>query len=370
MVPSLKKSIQSAFFVISLIFGSTIHAQDFGEIIAAGAEDANTYLEKYLNPAMGSLGNGLANGWYNTAKAHKTLGFDLTLSFNMAQIPTAERTFQFIESEFNNMRLNPGTENTLPTMVGGDAPVENVLIEAGNIQYQGQTIPLNEDIEFAVPSGINLDNVPVVTGLPIPTVNLGIGIYKNTDLKIRLIPETNIDDFSIKMFGIGVLHDIKQWIPGIKNLPFDLSGFFGTTKLTSTIALDVDSNQTGTLGTQTRFYSDPNTDSYGEFVANSTTIQALVSKKLAVFTPYIGVGVNIVNTQIAVKGDYIYEITPPQSQTQTYNIQDPVNLTFEGSGGPRFTIGGRLKLAVFTFHFDYTAQKYSTITGGFGIAIR
>ena len=370
MIPNLKKSVQSLLVGAILLCGASVKAQDFGEIIAAGAQDANTYLESYLAPAMNSLGNGLANGWYNTAKAHKTLGVDLTFSFNMAQIPEAERTFLFVESQFQNMRLEPGNETTLPTMVGGDAPNERLIVEAGNIQYNGQNIPINEDIEFDVPDGIDLEEVPVVTGLPIPTVNLGIGVFKNTDLKIRLLPEINVDDFSIKMFGIGVLHDFKQWIPGIKNLPFDLSGFFGTTKITSTLLSDVDSEQTGTLGTQTRFYSDPNSENYGEFIASATTIQALISKKLTVFTPYAGVGFNIVSTKIAVKGDYIYEITPPASQTETYTITDPIDLTFEGSGGPRFTIGGRLKLAVFTFHFDYTAQKYSTITGGVGIAVR
>lgn len=371
MILNLKKSIQTSLVALSLICGSTLSAQNFGDIIAAGSEDANTYLQHYLNPAMSSLGNGLANGWYNTARAHKTLGVDLTLSFNMAQIPVAERTFLFIQNEFNNMRLEPGTETSLPTMVGGEAPNEKIIIETGNVEYNGQPLPINGgDIEFDVPGGIDLEAVPVVTGLPVPTVNLGIGIYKNTDLKIRLLPEINVDGFSIKMFGIGILHDIKQWIPGIKNLPFDLSGFFGTTKITSSYQLNVDSEQTSSTGANVRFYSDPNTENYGEFIANATTIQALISKKLAVFTPYAGIGVNIVSTKIGVKGDYIYEITPPAQQTQSYTIQDPVNLTFEGSGGPRFTIGGRLKLAVFTFHADYTLQKYNTFTGGVGIAIR
>ncbi len=371
MIPNFKKSIQTLLVGTLLLCGASVKSQDFGEIIAAGADDANTYLESYLAPAMNSLGNGLANGWYNTAKAHKTLGVDLTFSFNMAQIPEAERTFQFIESQFNNMRLEPGLETTLPTIVGGDAPNEDIVIETGNVEYNGTPLPFDAgDIEFAVPDGINLENVPVVTGLPIPTLNLGIGVYKNTDLKIRLLPEINVDDFSIKMFGIGVMHDFKQWIPGIKNLPFDLSGFFGTTKITSTLQLEVDNTQTSSNGSEVRFYSDPNTNNFGEFIASATTIQALISKKLTVFTPYAGIGVNIVRTEIGVKGDYIYEITPPAQQTQTYTIQDPIGLNFEGSGGPRFTIGGRLKLAVFTFHFDYTAQKYSTITGGMGIAIR
>ncbi len=369
MIPNSKKTIQSVFIGLILFSGTVIKGQDFGEIIAAGTEDANTYLNNYMAPAINSFGNGLANGWYNTARAHKTLGVDLTLSFNMARIPMEERTFQFIASDYINMTLTGDSDGILPTMVGGDAEEgsEIVIDASSDINFGGgQSVTLEEDIRFDVPGGINLEDVPVVTGLPTPTLNLGIGVYKNTDLKIRYTPEINAGDFSLKMFGIGVLHDVKQWIPGIKNLPFDLSGFFGTSKITATYDLEVDNTQTGTLGSETRFYGQ----GQGEFVASATTIQALISKKLLVFTPYAGIGVNIVNSSVRVLGDYTYEVTPPQGTTSTYDIKDPVDLEFTGSGGPRFTIGGRLKLAVFTFHFDYTAQKYSTITGGVGIAVR
>ncbi|MEQ8551088.1 MAG: hypothetical protein RIC06_07405 [Cyclobacteriaceae bacterium] len=363
MIPNLKKSVQSLLVGAILLCGASVKAQDFGEILAAGTEDANTYLQNYMAPALNSFGNGLANGWYNTAKAHKTIGVDITLSFNMAQIPVSERTFQFIANDYN-MRLEGDNDGIVPTMVGGEAePNSELVIDASStVNIGGQPFTFQEDIRLGVPSGIDLEEVPVVTGLPTPTLNLGIGIYKNTDLKIRLLPEINVDDFSIKMFGIGIMHDVKQWIPGIKNLPFDLSGFFGTSKITATYDITLDEQ----VGSQSTFSGE----GIGEFVASATTIQALISKKLTVFTPYAGIGVNIVNSSIKVLGDYEYTYDPTVGTPQTAQIKDPIDLEFTGSGGPRFTIGGRLKLAVFTFHFDYTAQKYSTITGGVGIAVR
>ena len=36
------------------------------------------------------------------------------------------------------------------------------------------------------------------------------------------------------------MHDVKQWIPGIKNLPFDLSGFFAFNSLEGSSAIDSD----------------------------------------------------------------------------------------------------------------------------------
>ena len=202
------------------------NAQDFGEIMSAGTEDANTYLEIYAAPVINSFGVGLAGGWYNTAKAHKTLGFDLTVSFNMAAVPNEDMMFDFAEAGFRNLQLRGDSDGMVPTLAGGDAENGSELyIEAG-LTING--VPVEQEITFDVPSGFNLSEVPVVTGVPTPTFNLGVGIYKNTDLKLRFIPQQNIEGYKFGMFGIGVMHDVKQWIPGIKNLPFDLSGFFIT----------------------------------------------------------------------------------------------------------------------------------------------
>ena len=182
-------------------------------------------------------------------------------------------------------------------------------------------------------------------------VHLGIGIYKNTDLKFRFFPEQQYGDFKVSMFGIGVLHDVKQWIPGIKNLPFDLSGFFGYTKL----KVETQLNQPGQVG---------------QFDVTGTTIQGLISKKLSVLTVYGGLGYNIAKSSVALKGTYDLD---GNSATGTNGdgreAKDPLALSATATG-PRVTAGMRLKLAVFTFHGDYTIQKYKTLSVGFGIAIR
>ena len=54
---------------------------------------------------------------------------------------------------------------------------------------------------------------------------------------------------------------------------------------------------------------------------------------------------------------------------QPTTIKDPVKFDV-GSSGPRFTAGMRLKLAVITFHADYTIQKYKALSVGFGINVR
>ncbi|MEP5635582.1 MAG: DUF6588 family protein, partial [Maribacter dokdonensis] len=93
-------------------------SQDFGAIFQGGTEDANLYLQKYAEPIMFSFNNGLGGGWYNTAKPHKLLGFDLTASINIANIPNEDRKFNFNDVSWNDLELLDGSPS-LPTAVGG-----------------------------------------------------------------------------------------------------------------------------------------------------------------------------------------------------------------------------------------------------------
>ena len=98
----------------------------------------------------------------------------------------------------------------------------------------------------------------------------------------------------------------------------------------------------------------------GIFEVNSTTIQGVISKKVAVVTFYGGLGYNIAKSKLALLGDY---------DIGGSTVTDPLDLNFTASG-LRATAGIRLKLAVFAFHADYTVQKYKALTVGFGINVR
>jgi len=319
-------------------------SSDFQTIVEGGTGDANTYLKNFMNPFAASLGNGLANGWYNTAKPHKTLGFDLTVNFNFAIIPDAASTFEFIDSDYNNMRLADPNQNMLPTFTGGTTDAQLEIY--GDREIDGETYSYTQNI--VAPDGFGLSDLPGPLAVPTPTIQLGVGVVKNTDVIIRYTPEINVDGLSFKSFGFGVKHDFKQWIPGMKLLPFDLSGLVGFNKITTTYQIDEAAGQ------------------FAEFGASATTIQAIISKKLLFFTPYAGLGVNIVNSNLGVKGDYQFE-----GNGQTYTVTDPVDVDFDGSGGPRFTVGARLKILwVLAVNVDYTIQKYNTLSLGVGLNIR
>ncbi|UII29316.1 hypothetical protein LVD15_13065 [Fulvivirga maritima] len=193
--------------------------------------------------------------------------------------------------------------------------------------------------------------------VPVPMAQLGIGIIKNTDIKIRWTPEIDVEDGSFKLIGFGVMHDIKQHIPGIKHLPFDLSAFVGYTSVSFDFPFDEELSTTGG-GVYT-------TNGLGQLDVNTLTGQAIISKKISVLTVYGGVGFNRVRSEIKLKGDYVVRDDFGNSES----VSDPVDLSFK-EGGVKLNAGFRLKLAIVTLHADYTVQEYDVLSVGFGFAVR
>lgn len=349
-------------FALVLIAPSQAQVELEGTL-RAGPQDAETYLQEYMEPGIISFANGLANGWVNTAKPHKLLGFDITFSANLATVPEEAYKFSFASKTWQNLEFVSG-DDQIPTFVGGAANTTLQLRADAVITdpKTGQSIDYTSTSEpFSAASGIDVTDIPFA-GIPTPTLNMGIGLMKNTELKVRYMPSINTDDFSMEMWGVGIMHDIKQWIPGLKLVPIDISGFIGTTRLNVNVNYEFEEPS----GTGDKFYTDGPAST--EFSVSSTTIQILASKKLAIFTPYASVGYNIVGSTLDVKGTYVYD--NGDGVTEPLRIDDPVSLEFGGNSSPRITVGGQLKLLILTLHADYTIQKYNTFTAGVGISIR
>ncbi|MBX2914624.1 MAG: hypothetical protein KF856_05035 [Cyclobacteriaceae bacterium] len=334
------RKISMLFLVLSISVGTW--AQDINDLIKGSLQDANKLVDGYTQPVLKAFGYGLNQGWYNTAKPHKTLGIDLTISASAVYIPNSDLFYKVDNNQLSQVELQS---------VGG-VPIDNSGI--GNVPtiFGPDVIPQyyssSSGSSFDGPGGVDLKKELGIQAMPVPIANLGIGLPKGFDLKFRFVPTLQIgDDAEFGLFGVGVMHDVKQYIPGIKNLPFDLSAFVGYTKMKLTTELDVQSgnNQRAT------------------FESAATTIQGLISKKISVLTFYGGVGYNVANSKIALLGDY------DLNEDGYMDVTDPLRLKADANGF-RTTVGMRLKLAVFTFHGDYTVQKYNTLTVGFGINVR
>ena len=317
---------------------------DLGTFLEGGADDANTLLQSYMEPAFVGFGYGFNSGWYNTAKPHKLFGFDITASVNLAYIPNGAQFFTFNDANYSNVRLSNPANNQLPTFFGPNLVADDIPELTFLDPDNGEEV-----LRITGPTGLGIDETPLPNAVPSGMVQLGIGLPKNTELKLRFVPKQSIGDpgqeFEFNVFGIGLMHDFKQWIPGMKLLPFDLSAFFGYTNINTAFAI-----------------SSNNPDQKGELNINGLTFQAVASKTLAVFTVYAGVGYISSSTDFALKGTYTIE-------ANSAPLVDPVAFEFSSSGA-RANIGAKVKLLILTLHGEYAIQKYNTLTLGVGISVR
>jgi len=346
------KRIYTFLLALTLVF-STFSAKaqlDIGFLLEAGANDANTYLSNYMAPAFRGLGFGMNGGWYQTAKPHKSLGFDLSVSLIASQVPAADEFFTFNNSEFENFYFAGGNSVQVPTMFGPNLGADDLpqltVRDFSDIDSDGD---LQEDlIRISAPTGLGLQegdlgDILPFNAVPVPMVQLGVGLVKGTDLKVRFIPEQTIgDDATISLMGFGLLHDVTQWLPGENIFPLSLSVFAGFTQLNTEIFLDDSKTQSMSLE------------------ANSFTGQVIASKKILFFTPYVGLGFASSTSNVDLLGRF---------ETENSVLTDPLSFEYEDSGF-RANAGLTLELAVIRLNVDYAFQEYNTLTVGFGISIR
>ena len=324
----------AGIMIVALLINQKLQAQgSMVDLIKGGKEDANFLLSGYTAPFIKSFGSGLNQGWYNTGDTHNLGGFDLTTSVALISIPTSDKIFSFNNTDLIDIQLDGTTsgQGEIPTFFGDSNPTNKTF------SFKDPAIPGT----FPDPSGVD---VPI-TKVPVPIANIGIGLPKGIEINIRYLPKMNLGKYGeLGLMGLGIKHNIKQYIPVMKSLPFSLSAFVGVTKFNSSIILD------------------QLLDQKVNFNLWSTTAQLLVSKKLSVLTIYGGVGYDITKGNLTLKGSY-------DLGDGNLPIKDPVDSN-QTANSFRGTAGLRLKFGPITLHGDYTLKKYSAITAGFGISVR
>lgn len=371
---------QAAVAVVLSASVLNVKAQsDAAAIIKAGTADANNLMTAYAGPLMKSFGAGLNSGWFQTAKPHGLGGFDITVSANLIFIPSADQNYNVNQLGLQKVRLKAGEPNTAPTVFGSDKNGPTVEVYDKS-PLTGQDTAITS---FSLPPGIG------VSLSAVPTAQLAVGVGFGTEVAIRFIPSQKVSDASVSLIGFAVKHDFKQWIPVLKDLPFDMSAMFGYTSMSADVKFngsnaitpekDANGNDISYIyyGDASNNYSDQKM----EFKSKAWTTNLLVSKKLGPFTPYLGLGYQKANTDLSLLG--IYPVTVPNDQASATNpldpsfgkvarihdVKDPVNISGNISG-MRTTIGFRLKFAIVTLHADYTFAQYNVAAIGLGLNLQ
>jgi hypothetical protein len=369
------KKMKSKLIVLSILFAtfytSSVFAQftQIGSFMTGSVDDAEKLFGAYISPYANGIGAGLSAGWYNTAKPHKLGGFDITITLNTAIIPSADKSF-------NPASLGLGEGNSLISRVdvSGDSPTAAGSKDAGPVMTYYTDVPGLGETELA---SFELPKGSGIAYTMNPMLQVGIGLAKGTDISIRYSPELKIGEGGkVGLWGIGLKHSIKQWIPALEKLPlFEMTLQGGYTKLYSSNSIDF----------QASFYEDadividnPNFYSDQEMLLDisNTTVNLLLSADLKVVCFYGGVGISSTKTNLKLEGNYPFpEVQGTQIiVTDETAIKDPIDITIKSNDGsvtkPRLNAGIRFKMAVVTIHFDYTYANYSIASAGLGISFR
>ena len=282
-------------------------------------------IEAYFTPMAESFGAGLNNGWYNTAKPHSLGGFDVTFTLNTVIIPNTAETFK-IGDEFGNVFQS--TKDEAATVFGNDGVTA--------MYYDPSSQVGTDSIPFNMPGGFK------TPAMPLPMIQAGIGLIKNTAIDIRYMPMLNVgDNINVNLFGIGLKHDLLQWIPGVGDaIPMSLSLQGGYTSLNTELKV---AGQEVSLNTK------------------ATTINLVASKKILMLTGYAGVGYNSATTTFAADANF---------NLDGIQFDETVEIDFKSIKKLRTNIGLRLNIAVVTIQADYTFSEYPTATLGLGVSLR
>ena len=305
-------------FCISITSKSQVQVDDIN--------DAQAFLQEYLSPLGNGLGAITNNGWYNSAKPHRFLGFDATFTLSVLNITDENKSFD--PNSITNFSSN---STSTPTILGkGDGATVN---------YKGE--------QFKLPNQSTL-----IPELVLPNFNFGLGVFKKTELNGRFIPnyKYNIGFFAkgeISMWGLGFKHDLLQWIPIIGNaIPMSLSLQAGYTQLNSGLSI---------------LDQDVSID------VQATNFNIILSRKILMLTGYTSVGYNFSTTTFTAGEDI--------SNLDTFNLNEleislPIEMKFENNNEFRANGGLRFNLAVIAIHANHTFSKYPVTTIGLGVSLR
>ncbi|MBK7104127.1 MAG: hypothetical protein IPH62_02445 [Ignavibacteriae bacterium] len=276
------------FPLLIILFSIQTQAQ-FEDRINELSED----LQKgYSTPLATWTGTYLNSGGYFSADVSKIFGFKLSFIGMMIMIPEDQRTF----------KLEDGTETA--TFFG----------------EKGAAVPETEGY-LVYPPGVNQTSVPAA----IPQIALSA---LGTEIMLRFVPETEVEDVKIDLLGGALKHSISQYIP---LCPVDIAVQAMYNKL-SIASADLDISTT------------------------NMAFNAHVSKSFGIAILYGGLQYEKTTMDI--------EYTFTGDDLEGVFEDDKLKVDLEGENNIRLTLGAALRLAIFVINADVNVGSQTAFVAG------
>jgi len=304
-------------------------------------KDAEKYMNFYTEPLLKGLLSATSASWVTSAKPIKPFHVEFSISAAGAFVPEDQESFEFIDSDYEYLKLDSGS-NILPTVMGGSSQsVLKVVIPDLN----NNEVKL---LDFNAPDGIK-DDLPMNV-VPGPNIQLAMGLPLGSEVAIRYTPKLTTDDGAFfQIIGFGFKHSISQYFG--KKGPLNIAAHVAYQNISTGV-------------------DDIDTDQAVHFDLNTISIQGLASLDFKLLSIYSKLGFTQAYTNLDVLGtySYTYDIQDTDGnhlRYETISITDPLKLE-QDINGLKFGFGAKLKLLVFQIFADYTIQEYSVANVGIG----
>ncbi|MCK9616429.1 MAG: hypothetical protein M0R21_01180 [Lentimicrobiaceae bacterium] len=335
--------------------------EEFADFINQSKEDVNTIVKAYGGPMLKAIGNNYNNGWYSTADPLNLGRFDIRFVGTASFCPKSDQSFNFNDLNLRYLQTAPGSPEKVPTVFGKKNQQAKIQVLAS---VPGYADSLKVTRTQVIPTaGINF-----MPGI-VPQIN--VGLIKNTELMLRFLPEIKVPvtgDQSLytSSWGLGIKHDIKQWIPYFKKLPISMSVYaaYANTGLYAKGPFLTPEDLPGG-------YNNPEPKDYDaqkiNFNTTSWNAGIIVSKKVSVLTVFGGINFSSSSSSLDMSGYYPYVKPLENDEYEIAHIEKPVDIKTNTSQ-LGINAGFRLKLAIvsLTIQGTYAPGGYSSATAALG----
>lgn len=337
--------INSLLFLFLLSFAS-LRAQKLNPapMIAGVESDINYLTSGYLSPLGDAMTRSMGDGWYHNGGCDGWGCLGISIRPNFTFIPDKSTTFRIDPSQLQELELVDPNDDITPTAFG---PQE----EGVALEYSNSSLPAGlGDKEFNMPSGYGFQTLPTFQ------IQAAVGLPGHFTARVRYLPEITIpgfEDTRYQLYGAALQNKISEWMPGLKQLPLDISLLGGYTYFSLEQPLPDGKEEEQKLSLATEAW----------------TGRLVISKEFSFLTTYIGIGYNGGSTRIQMQGTYNY-INPLEPSNPEQTIEDPVDFTTEGGTGVVANAGFQLRfLKVVYFAAGYNTGKYSSANASLGMQL-
>ena len=322
-------------FLISLTttFSSAQLFDDLDKVLAATTQDAQTLVDAYIEPLGQSSTYSLNSGWASSAKTHKKLGFDITFGAVSPSVSDAAKSFKIADLGLKELE---STATTASTVFGAKSNTTFTYTLPGS--------SISQSLEM--PGGLEDDLI--MNSVPTPYLQLGLGLFFDTDLMVRYVPKLKNQGAEFGLFGIGFKHNLMQYFGVMDKLPLNISALASYSRMNLEYQL-----------------SSINTDQMVNYEVDTFTIQALGSLDFPVISIVGGIGYGNGNVAFDMLGDYSITLADGTQKKLTDPLKSDKDYT-----GTHAMIGARANLLFLKIFVNYTLQEFNTLNVGLSVSFR